>query len=115
MKKLLAILFASSLFLAGCNSVTSPTTTTTTTTNATLSDVQNAVVAACGFLPTATTIASIVTANPAVATGGQIAELICKAVVPAKASKKLKVDREIQTRVIVLNNKVVEINGKFVK
>jgi hypothetical protein len=115
MKKLLAIVFASSLFLAGCNSVTTTSPVTPTTTTPTWTDVQSAVVAACGFLPTVTTIASIVTANPAVSTGSQIAQLICKAVVPAKVSKKLKLEREIQTKVIVINNKVVEINGKFVK
>lgn len=112
MKKFIALIFASSLFLAGCNSVNTPTTPTTPT----WTDVQSAVVSACGFLPTVTTIASIVSANPAVATGGQIAALICKAVTPSKlAAKRLKAGQEIAPKIIVLNNKVIEINGQFVK
>lgn len=113
MKKFIALIFASSLFLAGCNTVTAPSTTPTTPT---WTDVQSAVVSACGFLPTVTTIASIVSANPAVSTGSQIAALICKAVTPSKlAAKRLKAGQEIAPKIIVLNNKVIEINGQFVK
>lgn len=104
-------LFASFLvagFLAGCNTVAPPVNTTVT-----VSDLQNAVVAACGFLPTATTIASLISANPAIATGGEIAGLVCKAVVGTKSAKR-GASADVQ-KYVVVNNKVVEINGNFVK
>lgn len=105
MKKIIALVFVGALALAGCNSVTPPSVTTPTVT-----DFQNAVVAACGFLPAATTIASIITANPAVATGGQIAEIICKAVT-TKSARKVG----YSPKVVVVNGKVILINGEFVK
>ena len=106
MKKIIALVFVGALALAGCNTVTPSTTTTTPT----VTDFQNAVVAACGFLPAATTIASILTANPAVATGGQIAEIICKAV----TTKSARVGGYSPKSVLV-NGKVILINGEFVK
>ena len=103
MKKIIALAFAGSLALAGCNSI--PTTTTPTVT-----DFQNAVVAACGFLPAATTIASIISANPAIATGSEIAGIICKAVTTKSAHKG-----DYAPKSVVVNGKVILINGEFVK
>lgn len=105
MKKIIAILFASSLTLAGCNSVVTPTTTATT-----ISDVQNVVVAACGFLPAATTIASILSASTTVMTASQIASLICKAVTTKSAHRYAYAPKSI-----IIGDKVILLNGEFVK
>ena len=107
MKKIIALVFVGSLALAGCNSVT-PTNTTTTTP--TVSDFQSAVVTACGFLPAATTIANIITANPAVSTGAQIADIVCKAVTTKSARKGVYAPKSV-----IVNGKVILINGEFVK
>ena len=106
MKKIIALTVAGflGLSLVGCNSVTTPTTTPTVT------DFQNAVVAACGFLPAATTIANILTANPAVATGSEIASIICKAVTTKSAHKGGYAPKSV-----IVNGKVILINGEFVK
>lgn len=113
MSKIKAVLasFIVAGFLAGCNttvpSVNVPTVAVTVT------DLQNAVVSACGFLPAATTIASILSANPAITTGGQIAGVICDAVIHSRSAKR-GANQDVQ-KFIVINNKVVEINGRFVK
>jgi hypothetical protein len=106
MKKIIALTVAGflGLSLVGCNSVTTPTTT------ATVADLQSAVVAACGFLPAATTIANIISANPAIATGTQIASVICQAVTTKGAHKGA-----YSPKSVVINDKVILINGEFVK
>ena len=106
MKKIIAIAFASALALAGCNSV-SPSVTPAVTT--TVADVQAIVQSACGFLPAATTIASIITANPAVATGSQIAQIICDAVTKKAAHKGAGLPT------VTVNGQVIEVKGHFVK
>lgn len=55
-----------------------------------IADVQNAAVTACGFLPTATTITSILAVNdPALTTAVAVAQAICAAVAAApKAGAK---------------------------
>ena len=69
-----ALLVAAGLSLAACNSITNPFTNQPITA----ADVQQAAVQACGFLPTASTVASILTAgNPAVDTAASIASAIC--------------------------------------
>jgi len=78
----------------------------------TIQDVQNAAVAACSFLPTAASIASLLTANPAVATASQVAALICEAVTAKPpASAKLRGPNAIT---VVVNGKTVKIEGEFV-
>ncbi|MDE2106685.1 MAG: hypothetical protein KGL39_56235 [Patescibacteria group bacterium] len=79
---------AGTVGLAGCG-LTNPFTNQPIST----ADVQNAAVAACGFLPTASTVAQIIS----VASGGAgagivdtvegVASAICAAVVPAKAGR----------------------------
>jgi hypothetical protein len=107
MKKIIALTVAGflGLSLVGCNTIAIPTTTT-----ATVADLQAAVVAACGFLPAATTIASILSANPAIATGGEIASVICQAVTKKAAHKG-----GYSPATIIVNGKVILINGEFVK
>jgi len=72
MKKLL-IIPALALALVGCNA------TTQSNIAAIIASVQTTAVDACKFLPAATTIAAIVTANQS-ATAAQIASVICGAV-----------------------------------
>ena len=107
MKKIIALVTAGFLGLsvAGCSSTgtTSPIVVTT------ISDVQSIVQSACGFLPAATTIASIITANPAVATGSQIAQVICDAVTQKAAY------RGAPAPTVTVNGQVIEIKGRFVK
>ena len=105
MKKIIAIAFASALALAGCNTVGTVTPAVTTT----VADVQAIVSSACGFLPAATTIASIISANPAVATGSQIAQIICDAVTKKAAHKGAGVPT------VTVNGQVIEVKGHFVK
>ena len=110
MKKIIALVFAGSLALAGCNSVNTTTPTgTTPATNVTVSDVQSLVQTACGFLPAATTIASIIAANnPAVATGSQIAQVVCDAVTKKKALRGA-------APTVTVNGQVIEVKGRFVR
>ena len=75
---------AAALALSGCatGGVTPATVTTTITA------VQQAAVLACGFLPTAATVASILSGgNPLVSTASAIAQAICTAVT-AKAFRR---------------------------
>ncbi len=69
---------ALALALPGC------VTSSGTTLN--VQDVQAAAVAACAFLPTATTVASLIAANnPALTTASAIAAAICAAVTAKSA------------------------------
>ncbi len=53
-----------------------------------VADVQNDAVAICSYLPTASTVANIVSANnPAVVTAEAVAAAICGAVAPPKAAR----------------------------
>jgi len=62
--------------LAGCQTI-NPTTGDVVK----VTDVRTAAVAACGFLPTAETVASIIRTNdPKLATASAIAEAICAAI-----------------------------------
>lgn len=78
----LAALIAAST-LAGC-------ATTGGVPNINVQDVQNAALAACSFLPTASTVANIIAAgNPALQTAEAVAQAICAAVAVASPSGKL--------------------------
>lgn len=105
MKKIIAIVFAASLALAGCNAVTPAPTVAPT-----VSDIQKVVTTACGFLPAATTIANIISASPAVMTATEIAGLICKAVTTKSARKGGYAPKSV-----IVGNKVILLNGEFVK
>ncbi len=108
MKKIIAITFAGALTLAGCNSVTTPTPTTTAVVNI-ATQVEEATVAACKFLPAATTVATIISASPSVMTATQIAQLICSAVSKKAAS------RGASLPTLSLGGKRVVVEGKFVR
>lgn len=109
MKKIIAITFAGALTLAGCNSVTTPTPTTTAVVNI-ATQVEDATVAACKFLPAATTVATIISASPSVMTATQIAQLICSAV-----TKKGVSSRGASLPTVNLAGKRVVVEGKFVR
>ena len=89
------------LFVAGCG-----TTNPFTGSVITPADVQAAAVSACGFLPTVSSVAALITASPAVGTAVGIASLICAAVVPAKSSARL--------RAVAPTVNGVVIHGRFV-
>lgn len=73
--RLLAILAAASLALAGC--------TTTPGSDDPVSAAQNAAKAACKYLPTAETVADIIkVGDPRLATAKAIANAICDAINP---------------------------------
>jgi hypothetical protein len=75
---------AAALVLSGC----AGGGVTPATVSATISQVQQAAVLACGFLPTAATVASILSGgNPLVTTAAGIAQAICTAVT-AKAVRR---------------------------
>lgn len=103
---------ALAFFLAAGGCATSSTSGTTIT----VAGVQAAAQTACGFLPTATSVASLLTANPAVATAEAVAAIICGAVTAATplASGKLGATPTVTTTVVV-NGKAVVITGAFTK
>ncbi len=73
------------LAVAAC--ATNPTTGVTTIGSINVADVQNDAVAICSYLPTAATVANIISANnPVVITADAVATAICQAVSPAKAA-----------------------------
>jgi hypothetical protein len=117
MRKIIALVAAGFLGLsvAGCNSVSTSTVTPAVVT--TVADVQAIVTSVCGFVPAASTIASIITANPAVATGSQIANIVCQAVTNASTTTKSAVrarkgvDAPVAT--VVVNGQTVVIKGHF--
>ena len=112
MKKLIVVALVAGLSLAGCNSFNPTTVVTDTTVVAT--DVANATKLACGFIPAATTIAQILNASNSVLTAAQIAKVICDAVAPQKVASTRK-GAAIQPVLILVNDKVIEVKGDFVK
>ena len=90
------------LAVGGCGIVKNPLTGAPITA----ADVQAAAVAACGFLPTASTVANIIAAgNPAVATVSTIAGAICAAVT-SKGARLGGVSPNVNG---------VTVHGRFVK
>lgn len=81
-------------------------------TNA-ITQVQNAAVLACGFLPTATTVANIIGTltgvGPATQAATTIAAQICAAVVPAHSGKHRGAP------VVRVHGKTIAVHGHFVK
>jgi hypothetical protein len=107
MRKLIPVFFA--LALAGCAANSSVVTPTNLVTFE--QDVQAAAVAACGFLPTAETVAGIIaTGNPIVTTAGAVANAICFAVAPAKAAHLAG-----RQMAVIPSVAGVIIHGKFVR
>jgi hypothetical protein len=113
MKKLIAITVAAGLTLAGCNSFNPTTVVTDSTVVAT--DVANATKLACGFVPAATTIAQILNASNSVLTAAQIAKVICDAVAAQKPAALAHKKATVQPVLILVNDKVIEVHGDFVK
>lgn len=120
MRKIItATLMLAALALGGCaTSGTLPSTGTTapptSTGNATVDAVQSAVVKACGFLPTATTVSGILStfvpgAAPVTAIVSQIATSICAAVAPPRASARRKASSGPPTV------RGVTVEGRFVR
>jgi hypothetical protein len=106
MKKIIALTLVAGLGLAGCNTVTPTNPTPTTTTIVTFAkQVEDATVAACGFLPIASTVATIISASPSVATATQLAQLICSAVTKKGGDSPT----------VKLGGKTIVVKGKFVK
>lgn len=77
-------------------------------------DVENIAVTTCQFLPTAATIANIISLNnPALATANSIATAICSAVVP-KTPASVSIRRTVDRSAAVPTVSGVPIYGQFV-
>jgi hypothetical protein len=99
---------AASLLMSSC----AGTGITPTVVQNAVTQVQQAAVAACGFLPTAATVSGILaTLVPGVATAEaavvSAAQQICAAVAPVKTSARLKV--------VVPTVNGVPVHGRFVR
>ena len=108
MKRIISLVASGALFasLAGCN-LTQASAVTIQIVDA----VQTATVAACKFVPTATTIVNIISAGSATVPS-QIANAICAAVTAAPApGAKLGAPEPS----IVINGQTITIVGKFVR
>jgi hypothetical protein len=79
----------------------------------TIADVQGAAVAACSYLPTAASVASLLNANGTITTAEAIAAIICAAVTSSQ-SAKLKAAPGPVTVKVVINGKPVTVTGSFV-
>lgn len=100
MKRLLAILSVAACFtLAGCATTKNPDgTTTMPDIGAIITQVQEYCKVACGFVPTATTIANILSGgNPVVISISSISQAICAAIItPKSANRKAFVARSVR-------------------
>jgi hypothetical protein len=81
----------------------------------TAASVDAAAKQACGFLPTASTVARILTANPAVATAEEVAGIICGAVTAAPATQgaRLKASGASVSVTAIVSGVPVKISGTF--
>jgi hypothetical protein len=107
-----AALFAALGTLAACTDGT--TTDGTNTSGISIEGVVSATKIACAFVPTAASVASIFTSDPAVTTIESAVSLICNAL--DKAKLKVGTTTNADTGAIVLdvrtpNGKVVKISG----
>ena len=84
---------------------------TTSGATVTIADIQSTAVAACNFLPDATTITNILTVSPIAATAESIAAIVCSAVTgqPAAAVK-----RRATAPTVVINGQSIPVTGHFV-
>lgn len=110
-KTMLTLVTVGTLALAGCNS------TSFTLTAEQLATIQAFTETACGFVPTAITIADIVTgSNPAIIPASTIATQICAAVTKQSATRAVGVEKKAQITVqIGGKNTTVEVTGHFVR
>ncbi len=81
----------------------------------TIQEVQGAAVAACAFLPTAASVANLLSAAPAVATAESIAAIICAAIAPAKpGAARNSGSGPLSVTVTAPNGRRVVVTGSFV-
>ena len=107
-KYLMSAALAACIGLGGC--------VTTDQVNSEVTDIQQAAVAACGFLPSVSTVAAIIgvwtNTTPAIDLATAIAASICGSVTP----KSLRRGAVVSTPVYVApNGQVIAIQGKFVR
>lgn len=107
---LLASTVVGSLALAGCGT----TTGTTTLSEDQVSQIASLTKTACGFLPTAVSIANILAGGSGLVTSGsQIADLICKAATNQSLSKTgiktLNIPANINNQSVT-----IQVTGTFV-
>ena len=108
MKRIIGLVASGAMFvsLAGCN-----LTQASAVTAQFIDSVQTATIIACKFVPTAATIANIISAGSATVPS-QIANAICSAVTAAPApGAKLGAPEPS----IVVNGQTITISGKFVR
>jgi hypothetical protein len=96
---------AASMALAAC--------ATTGSGDITVQDVQGAAVAACSYLPTAASVASLLNANGAIMTAEAIAQVICAAVTTTQSAKLRGAPGPV-TVTVQINGKPVTVTGSFV-
>ncbi len=98
MKKLLMVCAVSlTTILGGCATTNPDGTTTQPDIAALIAQVQSYTQTACGFVPTATTIANIISVgNPAILVATSIAQAICTAVTPMHAGRKAFVAKSVK-------------------
>lgn len=96
---------------AGFAATIASCTTSGSGTTVSVAEVQSAAVAACSFLPDATTITNILTANPVAATAESIATIICSAVSGQPASG---VKRRATAPSVVVDGTSIPVTGHFV-
>jgi hypothetical protein len=79
----------------------------------TAAQVEGAAVALCSYLPTADSVAALLSANGAIMTAEAIAQIICTAVgpVPTTQSGRFKATAPVT---VLVNGKPVTVTGSFV-
>lgn len=110
-KTLLTLATVGALALSGCNS------SSLTLTEEQLATIQALTQTACGFLPTAVTIANIASgSNPVVVPASEIAGAICAAVATQSVNRTAGVEKTAQV-VVKINGKevTVDVTGHFVR
>jgi hypothetical protein len=108
MKKRLALgaAMASIVLAGGC-------ATTSNSGGITIQAVQGAAVALCSYLPTADSVAALLSANAAIMTAEAIAQVVCAAVGTAPAAQSAKL-RAVAPVMVMINGKPVTVTGSFV-
>lgn len=105
---LLSTIMCSGLALGGC--------VTTDQVNTEVTDIQQAAVAACGFLPSVATVAAIVgvwtNTTPAIDLANAIATSICQSVTAQGVRRSAAVSTPVY---VAPSGQVIAIQGKFVR
>ena len=106
MIKRILVVGASVMVLSGCSTLSA-----LGVSQATIDEIQQASTDICGFLPTIETIAAILTGGSALVPS-QVADLICKAVVPGSPTAMASKARTVPPGTMVGK---VKVEGKFVR